>query len=285
MGIPKTYPDGNPDDRDWIGDVWTWLQGQSQTAWLYFARGANWDDMDWLFPQMVVHPDCDRALASWLFWHAQPSHYLAVGERPTADGSGAHDLMALILDRAEMGGWPTRGLHYSRMEVAQNAFDAATELAKVASAPFAIPRELCASFDGSNPPLEMDAQTEADWRELTDTLIDVRITRSDEEALGAHSWIEPALRLPADPVVTAEMSDFDAIEAVFGDYRSTLERIEDCRRLLHKHNPRRPIAPSTAESAPKASKPGWSWPKLVMLLAVVAIGGALIAHRLRTGTW
>lgn len=230
MGIPKTYPDGNLEDRDWIGDVWTWLQTQPQTAWLYFARDANWDDMDWLFPQIVMHPDCDRALASWLFWHAQPNYYFSVGKRPLVDGSGGDDLMAMLLERAEAGGWPARGLHYARAEVAEYAFDTAAQLAEGNSAPFAIPRQLCASFDGRNPPLEMDAQTDADWQELTDTQIDVRIMRRDEDAMRDYSWYESALRLPDNPVVTAGMSDLEAIEAVFGEHRASQARIEEARK-------------------------------------------------------
>ena len=44
MGIPHTYYDGNPEDRAYIRDFWTWLEQQPQQAWLYYARKANRDE-------------------------------------------------------------------------------------------------------------------------------------------------------------------------------------------------------------------------------------------------
>ena len=230
MGIPKSFPDGNLDDRDWIGDIWEWLQGQPQTAWLYFARTANWDDMDWLFPQMVMHPDCDRALASWLFWSIGPEDRIA----DPVETHRPDDLLSAILDRAANGGWPSRGLHYRRVEVALHALRTAERLAKSErGAAFAIPRQLCASFEGSNAALEMDDETRADWRELADAH-HVTITESDDENIrfhrsGGNWWFEPALILPDNPVTTPTMSDIEAIEAVFGDHRDALARVELAR--------------------------------------------------------
>ena len=234
MGIPKTYVDGNPEDRNWISDVWEWLQTQPQTAWLYFVRDANFDDMDWLFPQMVRHPDCDRALASWLFWMNEPGPWLEGDESPV--GSMFGDLMAAILERADAGGWPRRGLHYPRVEVAYEAFRAAKALAMRDRPPvFRIPRELCASFEGANPPLVLDDETLADWDELTEKEY-VRIALTDEETFrqnrdGGNWWFEKELRLPSDPVVTPNMTDLEAIEAVFGECESTTARIERARDL------------------------------------------------------
>ena len=73
LTIPHTFHDGNPEDRAYIRDFWTWLEQQPQQAWLYYARKANWDEAGDMFVDMVRHPRCDRALASWLFWSSDPS--------------------------------------------------------------------------------------------------------------------------------------------------------------------------------------------------------------------
>lgn len=319
MGIPKTYVDGNPEDRNWISDVWEWLQTQPQTAWLYFVRDANFDDMDWLFPQMVRHPDCDRALASWLFWMNEPGPWLEGDESPV--GSMFGDLMAAILERADAGGWPRRGLHYPRVEVAYEAFRAAKALAMRDRPPvFRIPRELCASFEGANPALVLDDETLAEWKELSEKEY-VSIALSDEVTFkrnreGGNWWYEAELRLPSEPVVIPTMTDLQAIEAVFGEWKSTNARIDRARDVrsrayedslnadpqrsaelhrLHRSGQesneqrwleeRAASHATTAASKRRATGWLWTWPALLMLLAVVTIGGAMIAHWLRTGNW
>ena len=91
MGIPRTYYDGNPEDRAYIRDFWTWLEQQPQTAWLYYARNANWDQAEDMFVDMVRHPRCDRALASWLFWSSGPSHFIEAGQAPSDRNAGRCD--------------------------------------------------------------------------------------------------------------------------------------------------------------------------------------------------
>ncbi|WP_037498590.1 DUF4274 domain-containing protein [Sphingomonas jaspsi] len=276
MGIPKTFIDRNPEDRNWVGDIWTWLQGQPQIAWLYFARHANWDNMDWLFPEMVRHPDCDRALASWLFWRSDPGYFLAQGKSPPRG-----DLLAAILDRAANGGWPASGLHYQRVEVAFPALGAAGALDRLTGpAPFRIPRELCASFEGANPPLAMDAGTRADWQELGDTF-HVFTTTCDEETFrqerdGGNWWFEPALELPRNPLTTPEMTDLEAIDAVFGEHRSAIERIEAVRQGLNG-------ARSSGSATALAETPAR---KLVRFLGANVVGvGALLAGLHFVGPW
>ena len=85
MGIPHTYYDGNPEDRAYVRDFWAWLEQQPQQAWLYYARNANWDQAEDMFVDMVRHPRCDRALASWLFWSSDPSYFIHHGTRPPSE--------------------------------------------------------------------------------------------------------------------------------------------------------------------------------------------------------
>ena len=226
MGIPRTYYDGNPEDRAYLRDFWTWLEQQPQTAWLYYARHANWDQAGDMFIDMVRHPGCDRALASWLFWSSDPEYFIRQGERPAG-----HTLAGAILDRSEKGGFNNAGLCYHRVEVALQALRAAEVLTTLdGPPPFRIPRELCASFEGRNPDLPpFDETTERDLEEMF-RYLDGTLARSDQESWewnrrGGNWWYEPALRLPPAPEVTAKMSDVEAIDAVFGEHRSALARI------------------------------------------------------------
>ena len=125
MRIPETYRDRNPEDRNYTEDFWAWLQHQPLQAWLFFAREANWDQAELLFVAMVRHPRCDVALASWLFWSANPSWFLSQGERP-----GVGTLLGEILCRAEGEGFAPATLHYSRVEVARQALEAANAIMK-----------------------------------------------------------------------------------------------------------------------------------------------------------
>ena len=230
MGIPRTYYDGNPEDRAYVRDFWAWLEQQPQQAWLYYARNANWDEAEDMFVDMVRHPRCDRALASWLFWSSNPSYFIEQGKRPPSE-----KVVGAILDRSEKGRFDNANLYYGRVEVALQALRAAEALTTLnGPAPFRIPRELCASFEGRNPDLPpFDETTERDLAEMFGYL-DGKLPRTDRESWernkqGGNWWYEQALQLPSTPKVTAHMSDIEAIDAVFGEHRSSLARIEQAR--------------------------------------------------------
>ena len=230
MGIPRTYHDGNPEDRAYTRDFWAWLEQQPQQAWLYYARNANWDQAEDMFVDMVRHPRCDGAIASWLFWSSNPSYFIEQGRRPRPE-----TLVGAILDRSEKGGFNSTGLCYHRVEVALQALRAADVLTRLdGPPPFRIPRELCASFEGRNPDLPpFDGTTERDLEEMFQYL-DGILPRTDQDSWewnrrGGNWWYEQALQLPSTPAVTAHMTDVEAIDAVFGEHRSTLARIERAR--------------------------------------------------------
>jgi len=233
MGIPHTYYDGNPEDRAYLRDFWSWLEQQPQQAWLYYARKANWDEAEDMFVDMVRHPRCDRALASWLFWSSNPSYFIEQRKRPPSE-----KVVGAILDRSEKGGFNNAGLRYGRVEVALQALRVAEVLTTLdGPPPFRIPRELCASFEGRNPDLPpFDESTERDLEEMFQYL-DGTLPRTDRESWEWNQrgnwWYEQALQLPSTPEVTAHMSDVEAIDAVFGEHRSTLARIEQVRTNRH----------------------------------------------------
>ena len=271
MSIPHTYYDGNPEDRAYIRDFWTWLQEQPQQSWLYYARNANWDQAGDMFVDMVRHPRCDRALASWLFWSSDPAHFIAQGKRPSRE-----TLLGAILDRSEAGGFTNVALHYHRAEVALNALRVAEALTRLdGPPPFRIPRELCASFEGRNPDLPpFDATTERDLEEMFQYL-DGRLPRTDQESwerIKVNWWYEPALQLPAAPEVTSRMSDVEAIDAVFGEHRSTLARIQAHADANAKAR--------RAGSVPADQSVGTPWlnpdPKQRMIGLALFLAGALV---------
>ena len=122
-------------------------------------------------------------------------------------------------------------------------------------AAFRIPRELCASFEGRNPDLPpFDQRTERDLAELFQ-YIDGALPRTDRDSWernkrGGNWWYEQALQLPSTPQVTANMSDVEAIDAVFGEHRSTLARIEQAR--IDSRDTR-------AEASPRDQSVGARW--------------------------
>jgi hypothetical protein len=111
---------------------------------------------------------------------------------------------------------------------------------------------LCASFEGRNPDLPpFDDTTERDLEEMFQYL-DGTLPRTDRESWesnerGGNWWYEQALRLPSTPAVTTHISDVEAIDAVFGEHRSTLARVEHAR-ANHNANVRRAGAGSAEQS-------------------------------------
>lgn len=284
--IPHTYLEGcspDPDTRETGVDFWAWLEQQPLQAWLFYARGANWDNAETIFRNMVAHPRCDLAIASWLFWQSEPSYWLAQSEKPRAG-----TLLRAILDRCADGGFPSDTVHYERVEVAFHALQAAKVLSELKGPPpFDIPRDLIRGFDGSNPPIgPYGPEVEQDLAEIFDdnpgkhSVIWGSFYRSDRDYFdrmrrGGNWWFEPALRLPKHRRLDVGVSTVVAIEAVFGNNCSSLRRIENERvRSNRKHDPEWQSRRSNIRTA-----------LALLIFAAVAIGGALIAHWLRTGTW
>lgn len=281
--IPHTYHDDNPEDRDTGSDFWAWLEQQPLHAWLFYARGANWDSGETILEKMVADPRCDLAIASWLFWQSEPAYWLGGSDKPQPG-----TMLRSILDRCEGDGFPSGAVHYDRVEVAYNAFLAARELrSRKDPPPFQIPLALIQSFEGRNPPIgPYSKQIENDLAEIFSdvpgrhSLVWGSLFRSDTEYFdrqrrGGNWWYEPALRLPENPVPAAGMSPLKAIDAIFGRSRSGLWRIKrEGRRRNRKYNP--------------VLQQRWANIRIAIymaIFAIVAIGGSMIAHWLRTGAW
>lgn len=288
--IPHTYSPGypeHPDHRETAVDFWSWLETQPLQAWLFYARGANWDNADFIFESMVLHPRCDLAIASWLFWQSEPDFWLGRNESPHAKSR-----IGLILQRCENGGFPSGFVHYDRVEAAFGALRTAEALRQLDGPPaFDIPRQLIQSFDGSNPPIgPYSPEIEKSLAEIFDddpgkhSVIWGSFYRSDRDYFdrmrrSGNWWFERSLRLPKYPVPTASKSVVEAIDAVFGEHQSTLQRIkrERSRINLRRHRENDPAWQERRSNIRIALG--------LLIFAVVAIGGATIAHWLRTGSW
>lgn len=221
--IPKTFHDGNPEDRAWIDDFWSWLKQQPQDAWLLWARTANWDNAGAIFAAMVEDPACDLALVSWLFWAADPGFLVEHPERYRAD-----DLVGRIVANVERDFYRSRGLFCDRYEVVISAQDYVGALRRQGAAPFRLPRVLCGPFSGRRAalPAAYDAQTEQDLEEIF-RYLNGGLPRSEDEhwrrqAEGGNLWIRDRLKLPsvrADPLdAFAGLDDPSYVEAIFGPH-------------------------------------------------------------------
>ena len=221
--IPKTYYDDNPEDRAFVRDYWSWLQEQSQDAWLLWARGANWDNADTIFADMLDRPDCDLALVSWIFWGCQPEFYVR-----NPNEFKTSPLISKIVSNVERGFYRSAELYYDRYEVVIQAHQYRNALLEVpaANVPFRLPRVLCGPFNGRRAaiPARFDSQTERDLTEMFDYL-DGGLPRSEadywrQQESGGNLWIKDRLTLPkvpADPLAAyRDLDDAAYIEAIFG---------------------------------------------------------------------
>lgn len=279
--IPKTYHDGNPEDRAYVRDLWSWLQRQPQDAWLLWARTANWDNAGWIYERMIENPDCDRAIVSWLFWKSGPDH---VVDDPTAFDRSS--LIGRIVDNSGRGFYRQAELTYDRYEVVHEVHAYLAALAKpLANAPFPLPRELCGPFAGrpARLPETYDQVTEDGLSELFRHL-DGGLPRSEqqyraEEARNGNLWIKSIFRLPrppADPNALHQLDDRQFLESIFGKHSAYIKA-----RSAHRGG-------AAAKQARGASRLG-AGDKLILKLlaafAVLAIGGAALARLLQTGSW
>jgi hypothetical protein len=221
--IPKTFHDGNPEDRRYVIDYWSWLQDQPQDAWLLWARCANWDNAEAIFDAMIGRPDCDLALVSWLFWRSDPAYFV---ETPSRYRPGS--LIRKIVENANGGLYRSSDLFCDRYETAVQAHRYVQALRRNTSEkpPFALPRVLCGPFNGRPAvlPARYDDQTEADLAEIF-RYLNGGLPRSEKEhwlsqTKGGNVWLKDRMRLP--DVSAAQLASFhhldDAayVEAIYG---------------------------------------------------------------------
>lgn len=241
--IPKTYYYDDPECRNYIPDLWSWLKEQPQDAWLLWARQANWDNADTIFDLMLDRPDCDLALVSWIFWGCNPDFYVR-----KAGFFSEGTLIYKIIRNCESDFYRSSSLFCDRYSVAISAHEYLNALRQTGekNAPFKLPRALCGPFNGryASLPERYDTQTEQDLEEIFEH-IDGALPRSENEywsaeERGGNLWIKKLLTLPSisgNPIVTyRDLDDAAFIEMIFGkqvEYAAARKQAErDCERSL-----------------------------------------------------
>ena len=232
--IAKTFYDGNPEDRRYVEDYWSWLQYQPQDAWLLWARTANWDNAETIFERMLDNRACDLGLVSWLFWHCDPASCL---ENPKY--YHPNSLIRKIVENVNRSSYESSELFYDRYEVAMSAHQYLKMLRKVSAGqmPFELPRVLCGPFGGRHAtiPARYDNETERDlaelFRHLDGGLPRTEAEHSQNQTKGGNDWLKGHMRLPSvppDPISTyRHLDDAAYIEAIFGrnsDYDAALAK-------------------------------------------------------------
>jgi Domain of unknown function (DUF4274) len=285
--IKKTYYDGNPEDRDTIGDFWSWLKDQPQDAWLLWARCANWDNADTIFEFMIKDPRCDLAVVSQLFWASSPAFYVK-----NPKNYSANTIIGRITTNAERGFYTQSNLYYNRYEdvIAAHDYINALKSADPAAVPFRLPRVLCGPFNGRMAllPKKYDAETERDLLEIFDH-IDGWLPRSeqdywDHQEKGGNLWIKNLMQLPDVPENALSglrhLDDVGYLEAVFGlssDYKAA--RAKTVKAQLG-------AVRSGETLLDKISDPdGWTVFKWLTVFFAAAMTLAIVMRRINFGVW
>ena len=140
--IPKTYHNGDLEDRAYVEDLWAWLKEQPQDAWLLFAPHANWDVSESIFERMISDPRCDLAVVAIIFWNLDPSYHVK-GEHPPL----ANSMLAKIISNVETGYYTGSDLYVSRHEFIHDAHAFIRRLHECKDEQnFNLPRSLCGPF-------------------------------------------------------------------------------------------------------------------------------------------
>ena len=133
--IPIIYEknrDGSPaPERDYRAEIEAWLPSQPQGTWLMFLKGSVWDGGEALRQRMIDDPDCDIAIASWIFWACQPGFSVANAnafkghQELREDGLPLEDgpLLQRIATNIDRGFYRRSELALNRFEVLNSVHD------------------------------------------------------------------------------------------------------------------------------------------------------------------
>lgn len=82
-----------------------WLKSASADDRHACAVSWNWDGDNTPLEWIIKQPDCEKATALWIFWHAEPTYYMGKFASHAAAQAGsrydlaAYDFIKAILDR------------------------------------------------------------------------------------------------------------------------------------------------------------------------------------------
>jgi hypothetical protein len=165
--IPVIYEATNDGSRlrDHQAEIEAWLPSQPQGTRLMFLKHMIWDGMARLVQRLIEDPDCDIAIAAYIFWACHPGFIVA--DEKQGEFKGHQDLRpdglphedGPLLQRIATN--INRGF-YRRSELALNRFEVlhsvhlyadAVRERRLARRPawMALPRSLLGPFIGREP--------------------------------------------------------------------------------------------------------------------------------------
>lgn len=234
--------------RDYQAEIEAWLPSQPQGTRLIFLKNMIWDGMARLVHRLIEDPDCDIAIAAYIFWAHQPAFYVANENEFRGHQELRQDRLPLedgpLLQRIATN--IDRGF-YRRSELALNRFEQLNSVHDYADAVrarrltrqpawMALPRSLLGPFIGREPAVEPgNTATERHLDEIAQRLGFPGLIRTQTEYLSARKGnhrIRHYFTLP--PVTASSQRDLGAldelahIDAVYG----TTAEYRDARKLM-----------------------------------------------------
>jgi hypothetical protein len=247
--IYETNMDGSQSsERDYQAEIEAWLPSQPEGTRLMFLKNMIWDGMARLVHRLIEDPDCDIAIAAYIFWAHQPGFYVANENefrghqelrqdgRPLEDGP----LLQRIATNIDRGFYRRSELALNRFEVLHSVHlyaDAVRER-RLARRPawMALPRSLLGPFIGQEPAVALgNAATERHLDEIAQRLGFPGLIRTQaayRDAREANHAIRHYFTLP--PLTASSQRDLGAldelahIEALYGNTAAYM----DARKLL-----------------------------------------------------
>jgi hypothetical protein len=243
--IYETNRDGSPSpERDYRAEIEAWLPSQPQGTWLMFLKDTVWDGGEALRQRMIDDPNCDIAIAAWIFWACQPGFYVK-RDRNESGFRGDEALLQTIAANIDRGFYRRSELALSRFEVLHSVHDyaAAVRERRLTFRPawMTLPRILLGPFIGREPAVAPgNDATERHLDEIVQGLGFSPLHRTQAEwrsASESNYWVRHYFTLPpltASPQL--ELSALDELEHIEALYGNTAAYM-DARELLSADMP------------------------------------------------
>lgn len=211
--------------RDYRAEIEAWLPSQPQGTWLMFLKNSVWDGGEALRMRMIDDPDCDIAIAAWIFWACQPGWHVA----NESDFKGDEHHIRSIVANIDRGFYRRSELTLNRFEVLHSVHEYvdAVRARRLARRPawMTLPRCLLGPFIGREPAVAPgNAATERHLDEITERLGFPGLIRTQaawRDAYKSNYCIRHYFSLP--PLTASSQRDLGAldelahIEALYGN--------------------------------------------------------------------
>jgi hypothetical protein len=235
--------------RDYYGELTDWLSDKSEDVWFDSVDHINWDEGVPVLMWMVDQPQCTWPLAASIFWAAGPDFYAArmLEGDPVEEGvDESYELILRILKNWRAGLYARGGVAFAGPTGPYYQARLARHPGR--GDPLDIPESLFASFPGRMPRVPAALTPYADAH-LWDLYYGACSTQCGWRP-GSARWTPPE-----QPYRTA--------------YET--ERVSAAAR--------------TTNAPPAKTTPFLRILGLMLFFGALLIAAALIAHRLRVGTW